>query len=218
MLRRISGLVSEMLAGFRWSRGPVGDRADSTDDLGPLRGESLLHNDLRAEYFALADHVASFDQRLLTIKGWGVTLSLASIGLGFQQDHYGLFLVAAVSGFAFWIVETTTKFHQMRFYPRMRDIEVAMYHLYRVETPHGHVSSPLIDWGWTTARQRLRGGPDQGDPDVPVAWPEQVQLSGWRRVSSLPAWFPHVMFPHVVSIAVGTTLFLIGLFGYLGPI
>lgn len=210
--------MSEGLASIRWSRGPVGDHADPTDNVGLARGASPLHDDLRTEYFALADHVASFDQRLLTIKGWGVTLSLASIGLGFQQNHYGLFLVAAVSGFAFWIVETTTKFHQMRFYPRMRDIEVAMYDLYRLETPRGPVSSPLIDWGWKTARQRLRGGPVEGDPDVPVPWPGDVRLSGWRRVSSLPAWFPHVMFPHVVSIAVGTTLFLIGLFGYLGPI
>lgn len=50
-------------------------------------------------------------------QGLGVTLSLASLGLGFQQDHYGLFLIAAVSGLAFWMVEAT-KGHQMRYYPR----------------------------------------------------------------------------------------------------
>jgi hypothetical protein len=32
---------------------------------------------------SLTDIVKDFDQRLLTIKGWGVTLSLASLGLGF---------------------------------------------------------------------------------------------------------------------------------------
>ena len=64
-----------------------------------------LHNDLQVEYGKLVDIVTSYDQRLLTIKGWGVTLSLASLGLGFQQNHYGLFLVAAASGFAFWLLE-----------------------------------------------------------------------------------------------------------------
>jgi hypothetical protein len=83
-----------------------------------------LHGDLQVEYSRLDDIISEFDQRLLTIKGWGVTLSLASLGLGFQQNHYGLFLVAAASGLAFWIVEATTKWHQMRYYPRMRDYRV----------------------------------------------------------------------------------------------
>src|SRR5271155_3758715 len=91
-----------------------------------------LHDDLQAEYAQLVDIVSAFDQRLLTIKGWGVTLSLASLGLGFQQNHYGLFLVAAVSGLAFWLVQATTKMHQMRYYPRMGDIEFISYELFQV--------------------------------------------------------------------------------------
>jgi hypothetical protein len=182
------------------------------------RDSSFLHDDLIREYFTLVDLVTSFDQRLLTIKGWGVTLSLASLGLGFQQDHYGLFLVAAVSGLAFWIVEGTTKFHQMRFYPRMGDIEVAMFDLYRVDTPAGPVSAPLIDWSWFTSRRRLRGGPSRGDPRVPVRWPDDRPLTPFGRFIHHPGWFAHVMFPHLVSIVVGGTLFLLGLLGYLGPI
>jgi uncharacterized membrane protein len=77
-----------------------------------------LHNDLQVEYGKLVDIVTSYDQRLLTIKGWGVTLSMASLGLGFQQNHYGLFLVAAASGFAFWLLEAFTKIHQIHYYPR----------------------------------------------------------------------------------------------------
>lgn len=176
---------------------------------------AVLHDDLNTEYYTIVGRVSSFDERLLTIKGWGVTLSLASLGLGFQQDHYGLFLVAAISGLAFWIVEGTTKFHQMRFYPRMRDIEVAMFDLYRVETPAGPVSSPLLDWSWLTAAQRLRGGPSVGDPRIPNRHPDERQRT-WH--GSNPFWFPHVVFPHLVSVVVGGTLFLIGLLGYLGPI
>ena len=76
---------------------------------------AFLHDDLQAEYYKIADTVASFDQRLLTIKGWGVTFSLAAIALGFQQNHYGLFLVAAASGVAFWLIEGSTKLQQMRY-------------------------------------------------------------------------------------------------------
>jgi hypothetical protein len=191
---------------------------DPSHDPAPTTDPTLLHNDLSAEYFVLVDLVTSFDQRLLTIKGWGVTLSLASRGLGFQQDHYGLFLVAAVSGLAFWIVEGTTKLHQMRFYPRMGDIEVAMFALYRAETPAGPVSSPLIDWSWYTSKRRIRGGPAKGDPRVPRRWPDENPLTPFGRLRYHPILFPHVVFPHFVSVAVGGGLFIIGLLGYLGPI
>ena len=49
------------------------------------------------EYFVISKIVTDFDNRLLTIKGWGVTLSLVALGLGFQLRSYGKFLVAAVS-------------------------------------------------------------------------------------------------------------------------
>jgi hypothetical protein len=114
-----------------------------------------LHDDLRTEYAQLVDIVSGFDQRLLTIKGWGVTLSLASLGLGFQQNHYGLFLVAALSGLAFWMLEATTKMHQMRYYPRMGDIEFIAYGLFRVPASRGFASSPLIDWSWHMAKYRV---------------------------------------------------------------
>jgi hypothetical protein len=174
----------------------------------------LLHDDLMNEYLKLVDLVSGLDQRLLTIKGWGVTLSLASLGLGFQQDHYGLFLVAALSGLAFWIVEGSTKFHQVRYYPRMGDIEVAMYELYSVRGPDGAlVSSPLIDWSWYTASARVGPGRPKGEPRVPQRWPDE--RSSYARN---PMLYIHVMFPHVVAVAAGLTLFIVGLSGGLGPI
>jgi hypothetical protein len=184
----------------------------------PPGDASLLHDDLRSEYFAIVDLVTSFDQRLLTMKGWGVTLSLAVLAAGFQQNHYGLFLIAAVSGLAFWIVEGTTKLHQTRYYPRMGDIEVVMFNLFRAETPAGPVSSPLLDWGWYTAQRRVRGGRYKGDPDVPERWPMDKPLARFQRVRYHPLWLPHVAFPHLISLVVGTGLFVIGLLSYLGPI
>ena len=56
----------------------------------------------QAEYFVLTEAVAEFDRRLLTIKGWGVSVSLVAVGLGFQYRAFGFFLIAAASSLAFW--------------------------------------------------------------------------------------------------------------------
>jgi hypothetical protein len=187
------------------------DRGQQDPDAQTL---ARLHDDLMTEYFKIADLVRDVDQRLLTIKGWGVTLSLASLGFGFQQDHYGLFLVAAVSAIAFWVVEGLTKIHQMRFYPRMGDIEVAAFELFGIDTEStGPVSSPLIDWSWYTAETRVLGGEPKGSTSRPERWPDVRTVA-----RAHPFWFAHVMFPHVITIVVGTTLFVVGLVGGLGPI
>ena len=115
-----------------------------------------------------------------------MTLSLASLGLGFQQDHYGLFLVAALSGLAFWVLEATTKLHQMRAW--------------------------AIDWSWSTAkwrfvrlRRRDLQARDAGrwpkDPRTPTPWPQVLEDSPMR-----PWLWPHVMLPHAVSLVAGAML------------
>ena len=134
--------------------------------------QSHLHDDLMTEYYRIADIVAGFDQRLLTVKSWGVTFALATLALGFQQDHYGLFLVAAAGALSFWLIEGSIKLHQMRYYPRMGDIEVVAHELYGEETSRGRVSAPLIDWSWYTAWPRVRGGRSKGDPWRPQPWDE----------------------------------------------
>lgn len=188
--------------------------ADIESNAGPSPRETRLHDDLMSEYFKLVDLVRDVDQRLLTVKGWGVTLSLASLGFGFQQDHYGLFLVAAVSALAFWIVEGSTKLHQVRYYPRMGDIEVAAYELFRLERPGNEpISAPLIDWSWYTASARVLGRKAKGSPRIPEQWPDEP--TGRR---SQPFLLAHVMFPHIITLVVGATLFVIGLGGGLGPI
>ena len=193
--------------------------------------DKFLHDDLQTEYYKIADTVASFDQRLLTIKGWGVTFSLAAIGLGFQQNHYGLFLVAAASAISFWLIEGSTKLHQMRYYPRMGDIEVASYDLYRTDTEHGPISAPLIDWSWYTAWRRLRG--PGGRPwfrPWPLPWRRLAEHPvenphvprRWKDINDKPGkspmLFPHVALPHLITALLGTTLFCLGLAGFFGPI
>ena len=87
----------------------------------------LLREDLSKEYYAILNVVSSYDGWLLIVKGWSVTLSLAALGLGFQQRHYALFALAAVTGAAFWYLDGLMKGYQYRYYVRMREIEYTAY-------------------------------------------------------------------------------------------
>jgi len=94
--------------------------------------QKFLEN-LNAEYYKLVGIVSDFDKNLLTVKGWGVTLGLAALAWGFQNQHYGLFLIATIAGLAFWMIEAVMKRHQMRYYVRMREIEVISFDISKIE-------------------------------------------------------------------------------------
>ncbi len=174
---------------------PEGSEAGA-DDLPPRK--KALREDLSKEYYALLDVVAGFDGRSITVKGWSVTLSLAALGLGFQQQHYALFGLAALTSIAFWVLDLTLKGHQMRFYPRMRDIEVAAYRLNAVELPGlGHTSAPRIDSSWNDPKLRHRDSPPERR-DV-----ARLTRARWRR-----PFFAQVMFPHALATVLGLCLFV----------
>lgn len=164
---------------------------------------------LKAEYFQLVEIVTDFDKRLLTVKGWGVTLSLAAIAWAFQDGHYGLFLVAAISGLAFWVLEAVFKQHQMRYYLRMREIEVINYDQLRFPLSDGvEVSTPMMDWSWTHA-PRYFSGKTRGAPAAPTRYGKfEAYRYGWL--------FPHVSMPHAITVVVGLVLFALGATGMLG--
>ena len=92
----------------------------------------LLREDLSKEYYAILGVVSSYDGWLLIVKGWSVTLSLAGLGLGFQQRHFALFALAALTGAAFWYLDGLMKGYQYRYYVRMREIEYTAYLINRV--------------------------------------------------------------------------------------
>jgi hypothetical protein len=155
------------------------------------------------EYFTLLETVANADQRLLTIKGWGVTLSLAALGLGFQYRAYGYFLVAAVSSAAFWLLEATVKRHQMRYYPRMRQIEVERH---QAAIAAGRdKSAPLADWSWDSAGALLTRGTPQS---VPVLRTRTASY-GWIWI------YPHVSLPHALTLIAALALLALGVLGLL---
>lgn len=167
-----------------------------------MRDESLDR-----EYYAIFDIVNQYDKSLLTVKGWGVTLSLAALAWGFQFGHYGLFLVASLSGAGFWIVESVIKRHQMRHYVRMREIEVAAHARGAQQNPNDP-TGPTIDWAWFQA-------PDvfAGRQAIPLPPPSSHVENRWFRMGWL---LPHVFLPHAISLVAGVTLLLLGIFGHLG--
>jgi hypothetical protein len=136
----------------------------------------LLHEDLSKEYYALLNVVSSYDGWLLIVKGWSVTLSLAALGLGFQQRHYALFFLAAVTGAAFWYLDGLMKGFQYRYYVRMREIEYTSYLINAIpvggEYGYDKISAPRIDMTWG-----FKGYPVNKDTSEPLP----RHKPWWRR-------------------------------------
>ena len=168
---------------------------------------SALRVDAGAEYQALIKVVSDFDGRLTAIKGWSVTLSLAGLGLGFQQGHYALFLLAALSGLAFYVVDAVTKRQQIRYYARMREIEVVAYALNAVDLDGIVASSPRIDWSWSHA--------DRSDART-LSAPEPMSAADVRRRLRRAWGQGHVLLPRVLAVVLGGGLFVAAVAGLAG--
>ena len=167
----------------------------------------MNNGDLLKEDYEIFNVVNQFDKNLLTVKGWGVTLALAALAWGFKESHFGMFLVAAIDGISFWLVEGSMKRHQMRYYFRMREIEELRYD--QEEDEKGRkTSSPRIDSGWGHAGPLFRG---KGTKDY-----QPTMVTGPKRSYQWAWFFSHVAFPHVVSVLAGIVLFLLGFLGKLG--
>jgi hypothetical protein len=164
--------------------------------------ENALREDLGKEYYAILGVVSEYDGRLMVIKGWSVTLSFAALGLGFQQQHFALFALAAATALAFWFMDVLMKGFQLRYYSRMRDIEYAAFQINAVALGDlGSTSAPRIDMSWS-----FTGTPSQedwrGDPPLRRTKNEIYRLM--RR----PYLLPQVLLPHVVAVFLGVALFL----------
>lgn len=168
---------------------------------------SINEEALLKEYYEILKIVGEFDGRLMTVKGWGVTLSLAALAWGFQHGHYGLFLIAALSGLGFWLIEGTMKRHQMRFYPRMREIEVLQYQR-GIDESTKAFSTPRIDSSWSYASVLYAGKYNSEYRPIAIRSSQNSYRAVW--------FFPHVFLPHLVSIIAGFVLLAFGIQGSLG--
>ena len=180
--------------------------------------KSRLREDLTKEYYALLDVISNYDGWLLIVKGWSVTLSLAALGLGFQQRHYALFALAALTGGAFWFLDGLMKGYQFRYYVRMREIEYTAYLISSValggEYGSRKLSAPRIDmtWGFKGYSTEPRPDPDSRAEDRNPDWradeplrrsPQQIHEDLRRRF-----WLLNVMLPHILAVVLGVGLFI----------
>ena len=154
---------------------------------------------LAAEYAALVRTVAEFDGRLVTVKSWSVTLSLAGIGLGFQQAA----LLAVRS--------------------RRRDGRGVLADRGDDEAPPGAVLPPdAADRGVVRRlehppsrrraglraphRRRLDGA-GRADPAAALDEPPREMTSDEiRRMRRNVAWLPHVFVPSAFAVVLGLAL------------
>ena len=179
----------------------------------PIRhsGRRYPNKVLAKEYFALLDTVRSYDERLMTVNGWGITLSLAALGAGFQTGHAGLVLVAALSGAAFWALEAAFKQFEMGYYVRMREIEVQQSIQRSTETAGTAQSSfaPQIDWSWRNASLYFWG---RLTPSMALPPPKRYHKEFGLM---FPLLLHQVWLPHALSVMAGAVLFALGVIGRL---
>ena len=178
----------------------------------------LLREDLSKEYYAILGVVSGYDGWLMIVKGWSVTLSLAALGLGFQQQHFALFALAALTGAAFWFLDGLMKGYQYRYYVRMREIEYTAYLINRValggEYADKKISAPRIDMTWGFRGYPKKPEPDpkrsagKGDPDWRADEPERRPPQAIYSALRNRFWWANVMLPHALAVALGAALFI----------
>lgn len=78
---------------------------------------------IKVEYIKLHELISLFDEKLLKIKGWSITVSSASIGAAFISKIPLLLLLASFSAIVFWYIEYLWKGYQKPYYFRMLEIE-----------------------------------------------------------------------------------------------
>lgn len=154
----------------------------STDAGSPANQQSTSGL-LKEEYFLLQKTVDDFDQKALTIKAWSVTASMAAIVASVtikapdDPHHLAPFLclLASVGSLAFWVTEALWKTFQQCYYSRIDRIEEFF------QCPEEPIAPLQISAQFRTSLQQ--------------------QITEWRFVRIM--CLPHVMFPHVIVIAVG---------------
>lgn len=67
--------------------------------------------------------IESFDGRMLTIKTWSVSFSLAALGGAFATDVAEVLLIASLSALMFWFIEGFWETFQYAYYGRSRTME-----------------------------------------------------------------------------------------------
>ena len=134
---------------------------------------------LKDEYLHIQKIIESFDARVITIKAWSVSASLAGIGAAFAAHSPHLLPVASISSLLFWIIEGEWKTFQYAHYHR----------------------NGLIERYFAGLENDL--APMQIGSD----WYKHWKKGGARRLARILLW-PHVALPHVFVFVAGMILYV----------
>lgn len=134
---------------------------------------------LKDEYLHIQSMIESFDGRMLTIKAWSVSFSLAAFGGAFATNAPEVLLIASLSAMMFWLIEGFWKTFQYAHYNRAIKIE-----------------------------RYFAGEPDEIYPmQIGSSWQKQWKRGGKRRLLRMMMW-PHVYLPHGVVFLLGIAVYV----------
>jgi hypothetical protein len=108
---------------------------------------------------------------------------MAALGVGFYESHF-LWLFAVGAAIVFWLVEAVWKSFQYMYGPRIQELEQAF---------------------------RQERFDDVAPLQIYTSWFEVFQQEGFGIWSNV--YLPIVAFPHVITVIVGITLFVLYAFG-----
>lgn len=133
---------------------------------------------LKDEYLHIQSVIESFDGRMLTIKAWSVSFSLAAFGGAFATHSAEVLLIASLSAFMFWLIEGFWKTFQYAHYNRAVKIE-----------------------------NYFASGEEEIAPmQIGSSWQIQWKRGGKKRLFRIMAW-PHVYLPHGAVFALGILMY-----------
>ena len=141
---------------------------------------------LKDEYLHIQSVIESFDGRMLTIKAWSVSFSLAAFGGAFAAHVAEVLLIASLSAFMFWLIEGYWKTFQYAHYNR--SVKIEEYFAGKLE--------------------------DLLPMQIGSSWQVQWKRGGTGRLLRIMSW-PHVYLPHGAVFLLGIALYIASCLGWI---
>jgi hypothetical protein len=179
-LPKFNKVTSDMNPWTNMERAPTKDVNDNSSNMSDQERRSLLKD----EYLHIQQIIEGFDARVITIKAWSVSTSLAGIGGAFAAHSAPVLLMASISSLLFWSIEAVWKTFQYAHYKRSSEIEKFFAGLEKNLTPM----------------------------QIGAKWYQYWKEGGTNRLLTILLW-PHVALPHVVIFVAGLALYALVILG-----
>ena len=132
---------------------------------------------LKDEYLHVQSVIEIYDGKMLTIKTWSVTVSMAAIGGAYVSKSVAVLALAALSALIFWIIEGFWKTFQYAHYDRSGKIE----------------------------KYFAGAGGDIWPMQIGRSWYVNWKKGGFKRLVRVLGW-PHVLLPHLAVVGLALIL------------